>query len=157
MSETLTPGHRARRAIDTAIEFAERATYLLVGLVLVAAAVVSVCAIGYELAVGLEDGALDAVKGALDGLLLVFILVELLGAVRETVAKRQLLAEPFLVVGIIASIKEIVVASLKAGSLEGDDLETAMLEIGVLGGVVLFLALAGWLIRRKEREPEEDD
>ena len=47
--------------------------------------------------------------GALDGLLLVFILVELFGAVRTTVAERTLVAEPFLVVGIIAPIKEIVV------------------------------------------------
>src|SRR3712207_8497992 len=43
----------------------------------------------------------------LDVLLLVFIVVELLFAVRTTVEKRELVAEPFLVIGIIASIKEI--------------------------------------------------
>jgi hypothetical protein len=75
--------------------------------------------------------------------------------VRATVSERQLVAEPFLVVGMIASIKEIVVASLKAGSLEGEALEETMLEIGVLGGVVLLLALSSFLVRRKEREPPE--
>ena len=85
-----------------------------------------------------------------------FILVELLGAVRATVAERQLVAEPFLIIGIIASIKEIVCrASLKAGSLEGEAFEDAMLEIGVLGVVVLLLAASSFLVRRKEREPTE--
>jgi hypothetical protein len=40
--------------------------------------------------------------------------VELLFAVRSTVEKRELLAEPFLLVGIIASIKEIVVLSVES-------------------------------------------
>jgi hypothetical protein len=60
------------------------------------------------------------------------------------------------VVGIIASIKEIVVASLEAGSLEGEAFEHTMTEIGVLGGVVLLLATAAFLVRRKEREPTEE-
>ena len=30
-------------------------------------------------------------------------------------------------------------------------------EIGVLGGLVLALAVATFLVRRKEREPEEGD
>ena len=50
----------------------------------------------------------------LDTLLLVFIIVELLSAVRRTLSQRELIAEPFLIVGIIASIKEIVVLSVKA-------------------------------------------
>ena len=56
----------------------------------------------------------DPIVEVLDTLLLVFIVVELLSAVRTTLAERQLLAEPFLIVGIIASIKEIVVLSVKA-------------------------------------------
>jgi len=49
----------------------------------------------------------------------VFIIVELLSAVRVTVLKRELVAEPFLLVGIIASIKEIVVLSVKAADAIG--------------------------------------
>ena len=66
-------------------------------------------------------------------------------------------AEPFLIVGIIASIKAIVVTSLEAGDLHGEAFDDAMLEIGVLGGVVLLLAVASFLVRRKEREPAEHD
>ena len=88
---------------------------------------------------------------------MVFILLELLAGVRATMAERKLVAEPFLIVGIIASIKEIIVISLEVG---GDDFDAqafsqAMTEIGVLGALIVALALAGLLVRRKEREPAE--
>jgi uncharacterized membrane protein (DUF373 family) len=133
----------------------ESAVYAVVGLLLMVAAALTLVAVGYELFEDLESGTFDAVTAALDGLLLVFILVELLGAVRATVRERKLVAEPFLVVGMIASIKEIVVASLEAGDLEGDAFNDTMTEIGVLAGVILLLGLTSFLVRRKEREPEE--
>src|SRR5688500_5009062 len=135
---------------------AEGAVYAVVGVLLVIAASLTLMAVGYELFNELEDGTLDAVTAALDGLLLVFILVELLGAVRATVRERKLVAEPFLVVGIIASIKEIVVATLKASDLKGDEFTDTMTEIDVLAVVILLLGLTSFLVRRKEREPEED-
>ena len=100
----------------------------------------------------------EAVKSVLDLLLLVFILVELLGAVRTTLRERKLLAEPFLVVGMIASIKEIVVVSISAKDSFGaadSNFEDAMVEIGVLAALLVALALAVFLTRLKEREPEE--
>ena len=139
------------------MEWAEGLLYAVVGLVLVGSAAVALGAIAYDLVTQIDDGALDAVAVALDGLLLVFILIELLGAVRATVAERQLLAEPFLIVGIIASIKAIVVTSLETRDLHGEAFDDAMLEIGILGGVVLLLAVASFLVRRKEREPQEHD
>jgi uncharacterized membrane protein (DUF373 family) len=148
--------HPTSERIDRAMEVGERLVYAVVGVVLIASAAVALVAIAYDLVDGVDDGAIDAVARALDGLLLVFILVELLGAVRATVAERQLLAEPFLIVGIIASIKGIVVASLKAGSAEGETFDHLMTEVGVLGGVVLLLAVAAFLVRRKEREPTEE-
>ncbi len=141
--------------VDRAMHLGEGVVYAVVGILLVVAAVMTLVAVAYELFDQLEKGTLDAVTAALDGLLLVFILVELLGAVRATVRERKLVAEPFLVVGIIASIKEIVVASLKAGDLEGDAFTDSMVEVGTLSGVILLLGLTSFLVRRKEREPEE--
>ena len=46
----------------------------------------------------------EVVLSILDILLLVFIVVELLFAVRVILGRREVVAEPFLVVGIIASI-----------------------------------------------------
>ncbi|MDP8955119.1 MAG: phosphate-starvation-inducible PsiE family protein, partial [Actinomycetota bacterium] len=107
-----------------------------------------------------EAGIKKTISGILDTLLLVFILVELLSAVRTTLVERQLLAEPFLLVGIIATIKEIVIGSLEAKELAGVDRSAfvdTMTEIGVLGAVLLVLALSSYMLRRKEREPEEAD
>ncbi len=95
----------------------------------------------------------------LDALLLVFIFVELLYAVRITLKERQIVAEPFLIAGILVCIKEIIVLSVKAPEDyidKGPEFARAMVEIGVLGGLVLVLAAAAVLLRRKEREPEEN-
>jgi uncharacterized membrane protein (DUF373 family) len=131
----------------------EDVLYGLVAVVLVGAALVVLADATHALITETGDGVRNAIKAALDSLLVVFILVELLGAVRETVRERRLVAEPFLLVGIIASIKEIVVVGAFAD--EARDLGAAMLEIGVLGAVVLGLSVASFLLRRKEREPGE--
>jgi uncharacterized membrane protein (DUF373 family) len=92
-------------------------------------------------------------------LLLVFVFVELLGAVRKTLRERRLLAEPFLLVGIIASIKEIVVvAGAERPKDEGfEAFRDGMVEIGVLAGVVLILAVSAFLLRAREEKPAEED
>lgn len=146
------------KPVERGLALAENAVYALVGLLLVAGAATVLVATGYAFVRDLDEGATHAVQAALDGLLFVFILLELLAGLRATMIERQLVAEPFLVVGIIASIKEIVVTALEAKDLKGkpgEAFDHAMTEIAVLGGLVLLLALAGFLIRRKEREPDE--
>jgi uncharacterized membrane protein (DUF373 family) len=140
---------------DRAMKVAEMVIYAAVAVLLVASGVAVLVSIAWDLATELDGGAVDTVTAALNGLLLVFILVELLAAVRETIEERKLVAEPFLIVGIIASIKEIVVASLKASESKGDAFREALAEVGVLGAVVVALAVASFLVRRKEREPTE--
>jgi uncharacterized membrane protein (DUF373 family) len=146
-----------RDLLDRGMVVAERAVYGAIALLLLAGALIALGAIAWELATNLDDGALKQVEAALSGLLLVFILIELLGAVRATIIEQKLVAEPFLVVGIIAAIKGILVGSLEAGTKSGDALEDAMVEVVGLGLLVLFLALAAFLVRRKEREPTERD
>jgi uncharacterized membrane protein (DUF373 family) len=101
--------------------------------------------------------ATEVVLSVLDTLLLVFIVVELLFAVRVILGRREVVAEPFLIVGIIASIKEIIVLSVEAADYvgKGDTFTHAIIEVAVLGGLVLVLAIAAILLRAKEKEPEE--
>jgi uncharacterized membrane protein (DUF373 family) len=102
---------------------------------------------------------LTAATELLSVLLLVFVFVELLGAVRKTLRERQLLAEPFLLVGIIASIKEIVVVAGAERPKESGfaEFRDGMVEIGVLSGVVLVLAIAALLLRMRQEKPAEED
>ena len=88
-------------------------------------------------------GVITTAAEVLDLLLLVFIVVELLYAVRTTLAERELVAEPFLIVGIIASIKEIVVLSVKAPDYVGTDkLEDTVWLMGVLTVTIGVLAVS---------------
>ncbi len=69
------------------------------------------------------------------------------------------MAEPFLIAGILVCIKEIIVLSVKAPAdyiSEGPEFARAMVEISVLGGLILVLSAAAVVLRRKEREPEEN-
>lgn len=90
----------------------------------------------------------------LDGLLLIFIFVELLYAVRVSLRSHEIVVEPFLIVGILAAIKEIVVLSVEAAALlnKGPEFSRAAVEIGVLGGVVLVLSLLAWVMRVRTSE-----
>jgi phosphate starvation-inducible membrane PsiE len=92
----------------------------------------------------------------LDGLLLIFIFVELLYAVRACLRSREIVAEPFLIVGILAAIKEIVVLSVEAATLleKGPEFARATVEIGVLAGVVLLLALAAFILRARRADTD---
>lgn len=144
------------RTADSALSVIENVVYVFVSLLLVAASIGVLGAVAYHLVADIDKGIESSTTTALDGLLLVFILLELLAGVRATMRKRELVAEPFLLVGIIALIKEIVVVALKADSGGPQQtFENTMTEIAVLGGVVVLLGAASFLVRRKEREPDE--
>ncbi|MCY7297905.1 MAG: phosphate-starvation-inducible PsiE family protein [Ilumatobacteraceae bacterium] len=146
-----------RRRIEVAFAFAEDVVYVGIAFLLVAAAGVLLLVAGDTLLEIRHGLASNPIVDALDTLLLVFIIVELLAAVRVTVSKREMIAEPFLLVGIIASIKEIVVLSVKAADAigTGASFDDQLWLIGVLGVVVLLLGVTAFLLRRKEREPAE--
>ena len=141
------------RMTNHSLQWAEDVIYVLVAITLFGCAIVVLLDTVYELFTKTDDGVTKVMKTVLDSLLIVFILVELLSAVRSTLTERKLVAEPFLLVGIIATIKEIVVVS--AFAEKGRDVEKSMLEVGVLGAVLVGLALSTFVLRRKEREPEE--
>lgn len=141
------------------LEISENVIYAGIATFLVGTALVCLVLAGkttWELSADFSE---QPILDLLDILLLVFIVVELLFAVRSTVEKRELLAEPFLLVGIIASIKEIVVLSVEAAKEvgKGAEFDDRITEIAVLGVLVLLLGLTSFLLRRKEREPDEGE
>ncbi|MGI8628080.1 MAG: phosphate-starvation-inducible PsiE family protein [Geodermatophilaceae bacterium] len=147
------------RLLNQTIEVAETIAYGGIAIFLAVTAVALLVLTTRNMVPLFTEDSADVALEILDTLLLVFIVVELLYAVRITVAKRELLAEPFLLAGIIASIKEIIVLSVKAAETAGKGAEfrDQMVEIGVLGVLVLLLGLTAFLLRRKEREPGEGD
>ena len=152
-----TSEDKRSRLADRWLSAAEDVVYIGIAVLLLLGALVLLVVAADQLLDVFEDFGTDAVVEVLDTLLLVFIVVELLSATRTTVTQRELVAEPFLIVGIIASIKEIVVLSVKAAESigEGATFEDQLWQIGVLGVVVLLLGATSWMLRRKEREPQE--
>ncbi len=147
------------RILDRTIEISEAIVYVGIAIMLAITAIgLLVLAVRNVLPL-FGDDASNVALDVLDTLLLVFIVVELLFAVRATISQRELLAEPFLLAGIIASIKEIIVLSVKAAETvgQGAAFRDQLWEVGTLGVLVLLLAVAAFLLRRKEREPDEGD
>lgn len=150
--------HAPPEWVDRTIAITEDVVYGVLAIVLVGGAAILIGDAVVHLVDEASRNVETAVRDMLDRLLLAFILVELLGAVRATIRERRLVAEPFLLVGIIASIKEVVVESLNARDYVGGDdgkFADAMTSVGVQAGVLLVIGILMLLIRRKEREPEE--
>jgi uncharacterized membrane protein (DUF373 family) len=117
------------------------------------------------LAVGLlVDGAITFVQAImanelasrvallLDRLLLVLMVVEILYTVQVSLREHTLSPEPFLVVGLIAGIRRILVLTAEFSKMleEGSDtFRNAMLELAVL--TVMVLALVGALVLLRRR------
>jgi uncharacterized membrane protein (DUF373 family) len=153
------PDRRPDRGAGRLVSLAEDGIYLGIAALLTLASGVLLVVAARDLLDVFDELGPDPIVEVLDTLLLLFIVVELLSAVRVTISKRELVAEPFLLVGIIASIKEIVVLSVKAAEAigEGATFSDQLWQIGVLGGVVLLLGATAWLLRLKEREPAEGE
>jgi hypothetical protein len=93
----------------------------------------------------------------LDQLLVVLMLVEILHTVRISIRSHILVTEPFLVVGLIASIRRMLVITLEAATLtKGGPWSTevvsifraSMMELGLLGVLILILVFSITLLRR---------
>ena len=137
----------------------EDTIYVSIAALLAAGAAVLVVRSAVALVQGTLAGDKSSLVDVLDTLLLVFIFVELLYAVRSTLKERQIVAEPFLIAGILASIKEIIVLSVTAAEDyidKGPEFARAMVEIGLLAAVVALLAVTAVLLRAKEEKPEEN-
>ncbi|MDQ4132443.1 MAG: phosphate-starvation-inducible PsiE family protein [Actinomycetota bacterium] len=143
------------RVTDRGLHMAEDFIYALTGMLLVAGAVVVLLQGVYKFSTTVSDGVLKAVEAAVGSLLIVFILVELLSAVRTIITQRKLVAEPFLIVGILAAIKEMV--TLATFKIEEQSTTDVTIKIGVLAAVVIGLAVAILILRRTRSQHETKD
>ncbi|WP_319452171.1 MULTISPECIES: phosphate-starvation-inducible PsiE family protein [unclassified Mycobacterium] len=148
-----------QRLADRVLGWAEDAIYWAIAVVLVLGSAALIVAQVSTL-LRLRDTPVSTLMlDLLDGLLLIFIFVELLYAVRVCLRSHEIVIEPFLVVGILAAIKEIVVLSVEAAKLleEGPAFSRAAVEIGILGGVVLVLAVAAFVLRARGSDIHRPD
>ena len=144
---------------NRALVIVEDLVYVSLAVLLAAGALVLTVKAVVALVNGAQASGPAALIDTLDAILLVFIFVELLYAVRITLKERQIVAEPFLIAGILVCIKEIIVLAVKSPTEyidKGPEFARAMVEVGLLGVLVLVLSAAAVVLRKKEKEPEEN-
>ncbi|WNO70295.1 phosphate-starvation-inducible PsiE family protein [Streptomyces sp. AM8-1-1] len=86
---------------------------------------------------------------ALDNSLVLFIVAELLHTVRLTIRNQRLDAEPFLVVGLIAGIRKVLIVTAEADKHFRWNVQG--IELLVLMGLILVMATAVYVWRRLTR------
>ena len=131
------------------IDLAERSAYYGVAFFLLATIVMVFASAVYSFTEILRLGPLEVSVQVLDKLLLIFIFAELLGTISTIIREREVTAEPFLLIGLIAVVRRIlgVTVSIEQnlGTPRFDDL---LLELAVLTLLVLALAGALFFTRR---------
>jgi uncharacterized membrane protein (DUF373 family) len=136
----------------------EAAVYMAVGILLSAAAIAVLFDATGILWRGIASGRLAGYGlQVLDQLLFVLVIVEILHTVRISIRAQEILIEPFLIVGLIASIRRVLVITMQAAKLteEGHGspdavlaFHNSMIELGLLGILVLVFVFAIYLLRR---------
>lgn len=150
---------RLRRHFDYYLGKTEVVVYSVLAALLGVTALVTIATAGQILWVGLSHWTVAAqTLKVLNQLLIVLMLVEILHTVRISIRSHILVTEPFLVVGLIASIRRILVITLEAATLtkegswatEGASgiFHSSMIELGLLGLLVLVLVVSIVLLRR---------
>ena len=138
------------------VVIAERWISIVIAAFLVLSALLALVVAGVRLAQGLVHDGLDArlIVIVVDHLLLVLVLVEILHTVRQSIEARELQAEPFLIVGLIATVRRILLVTLEtsdAGMTVGSvaqNFSHNMVELGVLAGLTAVLVASIFVARQ---------
>lgn len=139
---------------------AEHSLYVALAVLLCATSVLVIAGAAVTLWEGVGNWtATDTVFVVIDRLLVVLMLVEILHTVLVSVRSGALTCEPFLIVGLIASIRRILVITLETSQTtqqgkmsDGAELvfRTSMIELGVLGMLILVMVASIYLLRRAD-------
>jgi uncharacterized membrane protein (DUF373 family) len=144
----------ARTVIARAFTLTEDVVYMAIGLLLASSAFVLLVNAAVALWQATTQGApLPGVINLLDRTLLVLMLVELLYTVQVSFREHALLPEPFLIVGLIAATRRILVVTAEFSVAEKTGATTnrfheGMLEIGLLTVMIVALVASILMLRR---------
>ena len=130
----------------TRLERAEHYIYLAAGYILVFAAAGLLVAALYEMAGSIMAGEYtSAIIHLLDRVLLALMLAEIIYTVGRIARTQQLETEPFLIVGIIAAIRRMLIITAESAghaNLTDPVFQAQMAELGLLALIIFLLAWA---------------
>ncbi len=152
---------RTLEATSRAFLRVEHVVYTALGGLLALVAVVTLVHAAVDAAVDVFHWSdTEAIFSVIDDLLFVLMLVEILHTVRVSIQSGSLNAEPFLVVGLIASIRRVLVITLESsGTTKSTDwteqmagvFRASMTELAVLSVLILVMVISIFLLRKSAK------
>jgi uncharacterized membrane protein (DUF373 family) len=131
----------------------EDVVYIGLGALLAGSAVVLLVYGVIDFVQALVGGTLPTqVIAVLDRILLILMIVEILYTVQVSFREHTLVPEPFLIIGLIAATRRILVLTAEfAGLLEKGEVafRNAMIELALLTGMVLVLVVSLLMLRKR--------
>jgi len=139
---------------DQAWRLVENVIYIAAGILLAATAVAVLFEAGKEFVTAVLGRTLaHEVLQILDSLLVVLMLVEILHTVSISVRQHELTSEPFLIVGLIATVRRLLIITAEQSRLilEGnmEMFRAILLELGVLSFMILVIVTSLYILRRR--------
>ena len=142
----------------------EVAIYSLLGLMLAATGLLVLSGVGKLFWDGVREWPVASrTFQIMDRLLVVLMLVEILHTVRISIKSQVLVTEPFLIVGLIASIRRMLVITLEAANLTqperwaagGESIfRASMYELALLAVTILILVISIHVLLRGRAQEE---
>jgi hypothetical protein len=147
---------RVRTLIAHVFTWVEDVVYIGLGVLLSASALALLVQTALTFSHDLMSGSVPTgIVGLLDRLLLVLMIVELLYTVQVSFREHALVPEPFLIVGLVAAVRRILVLTAAFAGGEGlTDLtfRVTMIELAIL--TVMVVAFVGSLLMLRRRHPD---
>jgi len=142
-----------RGIVARAFTWVEDIVYVGLGLLLAISALLLLGSGAVAFARAVSDGQLaSAVISLLDRLLLTLMIVELLYTVQVSFREHTLVPEPFLLVGLVAATRRILVLTAELGDVKERSAETfraAMIELGVFALMIVAFVVCLLLMRKR--------
>lgn len=142
-----------KKHITRVFAVCEDVIYILLGVLLVAVAGLVVYLAVTSFVSALHSGdQMAGVIGVIDGILLGLMVAEILYTVIISFESHSLRAEPFLIVGLIAAVRRVLLISLEAThvyKLSRDVFVSYMIEMGLLTVLILIFGVSIYLLRKQ--------
>ena len=135
------------------LNHAESAVLILIGIVLVALAVLLLGSGTVAMFEAVRENKVghEAIE-ILNSVLLVMMTMEIVYTVAISLQSHTLVAEPFLIIGSIAAIRRMLVITATSTEAEHNPsmFHNTLIELGLLAATVIALAVAIWILRHSQ-------
>jgi len=137
-----------KEKIIHSLSFVEDVIYVIVALLLTASAILLI----YNEFISFPEffkaaNKVQIIIEIISKTLLLVMVLEILYTVRITIKEHVLCSEPFLIVGLIAAIRRILIISVETAYFQ-EKISMYMLEIGVLSGMILVFVVSIVLLKK---------